>query len=221
LSGPASSISSGAQGWDEIAPQEVASSHTVFSGIVWDVKQDKVTLPDEQVTREYITHPGAVGILALDADDRVLLVRQYRHPVRSFLWEAPAGLLDVDGEHPWRTAERELLEEAHYVARTWHTLYDCYLSPGASAEALRCYLARDLSPAEGERYVGSGEERDMEQRWVPLSELVDLVLAGKIHNPTAITGVLAAEAARARAWSGLRPPDAPWPERFPAGFPPL
>jgi ADP-ribose pyrophosphatase len=141
--------------------------------------------------------------------------------VRSFLWAAPAGLLDVDGEHPWRTAERELLEEAHHVATTWHTLYDAYLSPGASSEALRCYLARDVSPATGERYAGSGEERDMEQLWVPLDEVVERALAGRLHNPTLMLGALATAAARERGWSTLRPPDDPWPERFPDGLPPL
>ena len=84
----------------------------------------------------------------------MLLIRQYRHPVRSYLWEAPAGLLDVDDEHPLVAAKRELLEEAHQVADTWHVLYDVYNSPGSSSEALRCYLARDLRPAPGDGVRG-------------------------------------------------------------------
>ena len=89
------------------APTElrVASSETVFEGRVWDVRRDVVELGDGQtVTRELIAHPGAVGIVALDDEERVLLVRQYRHPVGSYLWEPPAGLLDVAGEPPYETA---------------------------------------------------------------------------------------------------------------------
>lgn len=198
-------------------------SRTVFRGRVWDVRQDTVALGDtpdaETVVREYIDHPGAVAILGLDSDDRVLLVRQYRHPVRSHLWEAPAGLLDVDGEHPLVAAKRELLEEAHQVADTWHVLFDVYNSPGSSSEALRCYLARDLRPAPGDPYAGTGEERAMPQAWVPLDDLVRRCLGGDLHNPHTITGVLAAFAARANGWRQLRPADAPWPERFPDGAP--
>lgn len=206
---------------DRLAGHDPAESQVVFHGRVWDVRQDTVVLGGAQgtetVVREYLDHPGAVAILGLDADDRVLLVRQYRHPVRSYLWEAPAGLLDVDDEHPLVAAKRELLEEAHQIAETWHVLYDVYNSPGSSSEALRCYLARDLRPAPGEAYAGSGEERDMPQAWVPLDDLVTRCLRGDLHNPSTMAGVLAAYAARARGWTGLRPAAAPWPERFPDG----
>ncbi|MDQ3112546.1 MAG: NUDIX hydrolase [Actinomycetota bacterium] len=204
---------------DQRREHEPAESETVYRGRVWDVQRDVVPLGDgpdaEFVVREYISHPGAVAIIGLDADDRVLLVQQYRHPVRSYLWEAPAGLLDVEDEHPLVAAKRELLEEAHQVAGTWHVLYDVYNSPGSSAEALRCYLARDLRPAPGDPYAGSGEERDMPQAWAPLDDLVARCLRGDLHNPHTITGVLATYAARESGWSMLRPPDAPWPERFP------
>jgi ADP-ribose pyrophosphatase len=200
-------------------------SHTVFRGRVWDVRQDTVALGSdaiaEPVVREYIEHPGAVAIICLDQDDRVLLIRQYRHPVRSYLWEAPAGLLDVEGEHPLAAAQRELREEAHHVADTWHVLYDVFNSPGSSSEALRCYLARDLRPATGDAYEGEGEERDMPQVWITLDDAVARCLRGNLHNPHTIAGVLAAYAGRANAWSTLRPADAPWPERFPDGVPSL
>jgi len=204
---------------DLVDRQPVVTERTVFAGRVWDVRQDTVRLgrsPDtEDVVREYIEHPGAVAIIALDDHDRVLLVRQYRHPVKSYLWEAPVGLLDVEGEPPWETAKRELLEETHHVAATWHVLYDVYNSPGSSSEALRCYLARDVRPAGGERYVGDGEERDMPHRWAPLDDLVDRCLRGDLHNPHTIGGILAAHVARASGWDRLRPADATWPERFP------
>ena len=202
---------------DQKADLEVVSTETVFDGKVWDVRRDDVRLEDGQtVTREVLVHTGAVGVVALDERDRLLLVRQYRHPVRSYLWEPPAGLLDVDGEDPFDAARRELAEEAHLRARDWHVLVDFYNSPGGSTEGFRCYLARDLSSVpEADRHVGHGEERDMPVVWVPLDEARDLVLVGHLHNPTAVTGILAAWAARESGWRTLRPADAPWPERSP------
>ena len=202
---------------DEPATLQVRSSRTVHHGMVWDVRRDAVDLGDGQtVTREVVDHTGAVGVVVLDAEDRVLLLRQYRHPVRSYLWEPPAGLLDVVGEDPQVAAARELAEEADLVADEWHVLVDFYNSPGGSTEAFRCYLARGLHEVpESERHEREHEERDMARAWVDLSEARDLVLAGRLHNPTTVCGVLAAAAARDRAWASLRPADAPWPERSP------
>lgn len=207
---------------DERSPHEVLSSSVVFEGAVWDVRQDEVRLGDggDVVVRDFIDHPGAVGVIALDDADRVLLVRQYRHPVGAYLWEPPAGLLDVDDEHPLVGAQRELHEEAHHVAGRWDVLYDVFTSPGASSESLRCFLARDVREADDERFAGSGEEREMPVRWVPLDDLVAQVLDGALHNPTTVTGVLAAYASRAGGWASLRDVDTPWPERFPDGLPP-
>jgi 8-oxo-dGTP pyrophosphatase MutT (NUDIX family) len=202
---------------DEAAALHVAGSETVFHGMVWDVRRDTVDLGDGQtVTRELIAHTGAVGVIALNAADEVLLLRQYRHPVSSYLWEPPAGLLDVAGEDALACAQRELFEEADLTADEWHVLLDFYNSPGGSTEAFRCYLARGLHevPA-GERHERDGEERDMATAWVPLDEARDLVLAGRLHNPTAVSGILAATVARTLGWDTLRPPDAPWPERSP------
>jgi ADP-ribose pyrophosphatase len=206
---------------DEPAELPVRSSERVFDGMVWDVRRDEVELADGQtVTREIVDHTGAVGVIALDEDERVLLVRQYRHPVRAYLWEAPAGLLDVDGEDPLHAAQRELAEEAGYRAADWHVLVDFYNSPGGTTESFRCYLARGLTPvAEDEREQGHGEERDMPTRWVPLDEAVEKVLSGQLHNPSAVSGVLAAAASRAAGWSTLRPGDAPWPQRSPGRSP--
>lgn len=200
---------------DEPVSRRVLRSVNRFEGLVWDVRTDTVDLGDGQVVdRDVIAHPGAVGIVALDEQERVLLVRQYRHPTRSLLWEPPAGLLDVPGEDPWATAQRELFEEAGYRARDWRVLYDFYNSPGGNDEAFRCYLARDLVPVDpADRHVGEHEERDMPWTWLPLDEAVGKVLAGDLHNPTAVAGLLAAAAARAREWADLRPADAPWPAR--------
>ena len=202
---------------DEPAALQVRSSRTVHHGMVWDVRRDEVDLGDGQtVTREVVDHTGAVGVVVLDAEDRVLLLRQYRHPVRSYLWEPPAGLLDVAEEDPQVAAARELAEEADLVADQWHVLVDFYNSPGGSTEAFRCYLARGLHEvSESERHQREHEERDMARAWVDLSEARDLVLAGRLHNPTTVCGVLAAAAARDAGWATLRPADAPWPERSP------
>jgi ADP-ribose pyrophosphatase len=195
----------------------VLSSQRVHDGLVWDVRRDEVDLGDgHPITREVLVHTGAVGVVALDDRERLLLVRQYRHPVRSYLWEPPAGLLDVAGEDPLLTARRELAEEADLLAQIWHVLVDFYNSPGGSTEAFRCYLAQGLSDVPtGERHQREHEERDMPTAWVALDEARDLVLAGRLHNPTAVAGILAACAARDSGWSTLRPPDAPWPERSP------
>lgn len=202
---------------DEPAQVIVRSSEPAFDGQVWDVRRDEIELPDGQtVTRDVVVHTGAVGVIALDADDRLLLLRQYRHPVRCYLWEPPAGLLDVPGENPLAAARRELAEEAHLQATRWHVLADFFNSPGGSTEAFRCYLARDVTQLpEGARHHGEAEERDMLRVWVDLGQARDLVLSGRLHNPTAVVGILAAAAARDAAWTTLRPADAPWPERSP------
>jgi 8-oxo-dGTP pyrophosphatase MutT (NUDIX family) len=202
---------------DEAAALHVVRSETVFDGLVWDVRRDTVDLGDGQtVTRELIAHTGAVGVIALNAADEVLLLRQYRHPVSAYLWEPPAGLLDVAGEDALVCAKRELFEEADLTADEWHVLLDFFNSPGGSTESFRCYLARGVHEvAAAERHAREDEERDMAASWVPLEEARDLVLAGRLHNPAAVAGILAACAARTAGWDTLRPADAPWPERSP------
>ena len=202
---------------DRFAPAPVLASEAVFTGRVWDVVRDTVDLSAAglgtgEVVREYQRHPGAVGVLALDDAGRVLLLSQYRHPVRHVLQELPAGLLDVPGEDPAAAAARELAEEADLRAGTWHVLLDWFFSPGGSDEAFRLLLARDLGPVpEAERHARSEEEAGMVATWVPLEEARDAVLAGALHNPGAVTGLLAAWAAREAGWATLRPADAPWP----------
>ncbi len=199
---------------DRLEQRPVAHSETVFEGMVWDVVRDTVDLgKGGTVRREYIQHPGAVGVVALDDRGRVLLIQQYRHPVGTFEWELPAGLLDVAGEPPWQAAARELHEEADLEAGRWDVLMDYSSSPGGVSEALRIFVARDLSDVpHGDRFTRESEELGMPTRWVDLDEAHDAVLRGQLHNPAAVIGILAAHAARARDWSTLRPQDAPWPE---------
>jgi ADP-ribose pyrophosphatase len=200
---------------DVIGPKPVRSSELVYSGRIWDVRKDVVDLGDAgDVTREYIEHPGAVAILALDDQGRVALVHQYRHPVGMTLWELPAGLLDVDGEPAHLAAARELLEEADLEAGEWHLLLDHYASPGGSSEALRVFLARRLRDVpDADRHTRDAEELGMPLRRVPLDDVVEAALAGDLHNGTLMIAVLAAARLRDAGWVGLRSVDEPWPTR--------
>lgn len=182
------------------------------SGRVIDVRTDQVQMPDgSEAMRDVVVHPGAVGIIALDDEEQVLLLQQYRHAVGRLLWEPPAGLLDEVGENPLDAAKRELYEEAHLEAGRWDVLVDAFTSPGMTDEAVRIYLARDVRESSQPRFEAEHEEVDMPTRWVPLAEAVSAVLAGRIHNPLAVMGVLAASAART-SYADLRPAGAPWPE---------
>lgn len=191
---------------------QVTATVTPFTGNKTSVRTDDVVMPDGSVhSRDYQVHPGSVAVLALDSDNRVLVLRQYRHPVRHKLWEIPAGLLDIPGENPLHAAQRELYEEAHVKAEDWRVLADVYTTPGGCDEAVRVFLARDLSEAEGERFEVSEEEADMEQARVPLEELVRGVVAGDLHNNCLVVGVLSLTAVLAGdGVESLRPADAPW-----------
>ncbi|MEI2777849.1 MAG: NUDIX hydrolase [Tetrasphaera sp.] len=199
---------------DEVDPQPVLASETVYHGLVWDVRRDLVDLGVAgHVQRDLVEHPGAVAVLALDEQDRIALVQQYRHPVGVREWEIPAGLLDLDGEDPLVTAARELAEEADLAAESWAVLLDYVTSPGFTDEAIRIYVARGLSeipPAE--RHTRSGEEHGMSLCFVPLDEALEAVLSGRLHNPHTVIAILSAQAFRSRGWAGLRPADSAWPQ---------
>jgi 8-oxo-dGDP phosphatase len=195
---------------DTLDSWPVASSVVQLSTRIISVRSDKVQMPDHHFAeRTVVTHPGAVAVLAIDDADRVLMIKQYRHPTQRLLWEIPAGLRDTEGESPLATAERELLEEAGYRAGRWHTLVDFFPSPGYTTERLRIFLARDLEPVPDSGYEREHEEKFLISQWVPLPEAVRLALDGKLHNGPAITGVLAGYAASAEGFSSLRPADAP------------
>ena len=190
---------------------EALSSETVYRGRVVALRRDIVSMPGGTTSqRDVVVHPGAVGVVALDGD-QVLLVTQYRHPVLRPLDELPAGLLDVDGEPALDAAKRELAEEAGYAAETWNVLVDVLTSPGMTDESIRIYLARDVRPCH--RDVQEHEELEMTCRWVPLAEAVSAALSGDLENAAAVAGVLAASEAARRRFSGLRPPEAPWRAR--------
>jgi len=195
---------------DERFEPEVLEHRRAFTGRVWDVVSESFPYHDETLHRDYVDHPGAVAVAALDEADRLCCIRQYRHPVRAREWELPAGLLDVDGEPPLEAARRELAEEVDLTAASWHLLADFMTSPGGSDEAVRVFLARDLAPAASD-YVRRGEERDLLLRWVPLEEAVEAVREGRVQNAIIQIAVLAAWVERQRGWRGLRDPGTPWP----------
>ncbi len=202
---------------DVRASQPVSASKTQYAGHIWSVRTDTVHFGDVVVQRDVIEHPGAVAIAALDEQDRILLICQYRHPVGAKLWELPAGLLDVAGEHPADTARRELAEETGLCADEWHVLLDLFNSPGGSSEGLRIFLARRISELpEGRWITGEAEELDLPQEWVDLDEARELVISGRIHNGTTVAGILVAHAARDQGWTTLRPADDSWEWRPPS-----
>ncbi|OAN32904.1 ADP-ribose pyrophosphatase [Plantibacter sp. H53] len=188
---------------DEAHPVEVVSSERAFAGKVWDIRRETFRYGDGEVVREFVDHTGAVAVLALDADERVLLIQQYRHPIGERDWELPAGLLDIAGEDPAVAAGRELEEEADLVAGSLQLLTEFYTTPGGSNESIRIYLARDLT-ATAEAFARAEEEADILVEWVPLDDAVAAVLDGRLHNSILMLGVLTAAAARDRGWSTLR-----------------
>lgn len=199
---------------DRKATREVLRHDHLWQGLVFGLDEDRVRVAPGQdpVVRQYMAHPGAVGIVALRGEpgaEEVLLERQYRHPVGAELWEVPAGLLDVAGEDHLTAARRELREETDLEADRWDVLVDYFTSPGGSSESIRIYLARDVHPC-ATPFPREAEEADMLETWVDLDLAVRGVFAGHLHNPTTVVGILATATARSRGWDLLRPLDAPW-----------
>ncbi|AKK05868.1 NTP pyrophosphohydrolase [Corynebacterium mustelae] len=169
---------------------EVINSRLVAENSILALRRDEVTMPDGTTShREIVEHFGAVAIVAYDGNN-IAMVRQYRHAVKTRLWELPAGLLDIANEDPLVCAQRELKEEAGIGARNWAVLVDGINSPGFCDEAVRIYLATDLFSVQQPNR--QHEELDMENEWVPLVEAVEMVMNGKIHNLTAVAGIMCA-----------------------------
>jgi 8-oxo-dGTP pyrophosphatase MutT (NUDIX family) len=195
----------------ERAPHEyeVLGSEEVYRGRVISLRKDVVTMPGGgESVREVVHHPGAVAIVAIDEQDRVVMLRQYRHPVRQHLWELPAGLRDVADEPPIETARRELAEEVQLAAERWSLLTTQYPSPGFCDELVLLYLAEGLSEADlPEGFTVEHEELDMTVERVPLDQAVQWVFDGTVRNSLAVIGLLAAAQVRAGSLR-LRPVDA-------------
>lgn len=176
---------------DERVDLEIVSTDLVYEGAVWSVRSDTVRYGDGQMTRQYVEHPGAAAVVAIDEDGRVVLIQQYRHPIKERDWEIPAGLLDVAGEPPLETAKRELTEEVDLEADRWQHLISMHTTPGGNDEVVHVFLARGLRSVETD-YEREHEESDMRVERVPLAEVVDGVLAGRLRNGILATGALAA-----------------------------
>ena len=185
---------------------EVLAKETVHEGRIITLVKETVAMPGGgDSPREVVRHIGAVCVAAVDDQGRVVMVRQYRHPVRGYLWELPAGLRDADGEAPLDTAKRELAEEVGLAAERWALLANNFSTPGFCDEQVLIYLAEGLSAVDRpEGFVVEHEELDMTVERVPLDEAVQRVFSGGIRNSSAVIGVLAAAQARATA-TQLRP----------------
>lgn len=180
---------------DLAAEAEILSSDLAYHGRVWDIRADRVRFAGTEFTREYTAHSGAVAVLAEDEQGRVLLINQYRHPIRCRDWELPAGLLDVEGEDPLAAAQRELGEEVDLAAERWEPLASFASSPGGSNEIIHIFLARGLLEHRS-GFAREAEEAEIVPRWVPLEEALAAVLEGRLRNAILMIGVLALHARR-------------------------
>lgn len=173
----------------------VVDSRDVFrAGLPFALRADRIRRPghpeEEPFTRVVLEHPGAVVVLAMDDDDRVLVLRQYRHPVAGTQVELPAGLCDVEGEDPVEVGRRELREEAGLRAGSWTHLVSALSSPGISEELIHYYLARDLAAADRGDFALVHEEAEMESFWVPFDDVHAAALDGRVRNGPGLIAVL-------------------------------
>jgi len=198
---------------DEPADFPLIKSDTVFSGRIWEVREEVFQFGEQELTRDFIVHPGAVGVIALNDLGQMLLVQQYRRTLGKMMWEPPAGLLDVADEDPLDAAKRELQEETGYLASDWRVLFDFAPSAGGSTELIRCYLATGLELHEAGRPEATGEEADMKVQWTPVGEVMEAIHTGAISNSLLITGTFALLAAMADPDAIVRDGDAPWVAR--------
>lgn len=181
-----------AESWPVVSSRDLHRDDWVMA-----LRSDTVRPPGggEEFTRLVLEHPGAVIVLALDDDDRAFCLHQYRHPAARRFVELPAGLCDVEGEEPEEVARRELREEAGLEAREWQHLASTWSSPGISAEVMHFYLARGLAPADRGDFEAEHEEADMQTSWVPVTDLRDAVLDGRVGDGPLVQAVLLASAA--------------------------
>jgi ADP-ribose pyrophosphatase len=167
----------------------VLSSKEAYRGPAFWVSTDEVLEPTGvRVRRDIVHHSGSVVILAVQENrsgPKILLERQYRHAAQQFLWELPAGRID-EGENELKAAKRELLEETGFTARRWKRILKFYVSPGFVAETMSIYLATDLRPGTAQ----PEDDEVIEVRFVPLTEALSMVLAGKIKDAKTVSGVL-------------------------------
>jgi ADP-ribose pyrophosphatase len=174
---------------DEPASLSVSKRDVVFKGKIWDVVSETFDYKGDELIREFVEHPGAVAVIALNELQEILLIKQYRQPVREYLWEIPAGLLDVPGESRLEAAKRELIEETGYIAQGWQELIEFHTTPGGNNETISVFLATELRH-QGYDLELEGEEVDLELRWVPLQDALKSVLNSEMRSPSAGYAIL-------------------------------
>jgi ADP-ribose pyrophosphatase len=194
---PNEPVSDSTESWPVVGTRDLYRTDWMMA-----LRADRVRRPGdtdgEPFERWVFEHPGAVVVLAVDDQERVCCVRQYRHPAQGRFVELPAGLRDADGEDPLATAQRELREEAELEAGEWRRLFDLLPSAGITSERQVCFLARDLRPLSRGDFALEHEEADMERLWVPVDDLVEAVLDGRVGESPIAVCVLAYDALRRR-----------------------
>jgi ADP-ribose pyrophosphatase len=178
------------------------ASDRVYDGALLHVRRDRVRVPDgHESVREYIVHPGAVCVVPVLEDGSLLMVRQYRYPLRREFIELPAGKIDP-GEASLRTGQRELLEETGYAAGEWSYLMTLHPVIGYSDEKIELWLARDL------RHEGANLDHGefVEPFRMSLAAALEGVRTGRITDAKTIIGVFWAERVLAGTWQPARPP---------------
>jgi 8-oxo-dGDP phosphatase len=196
--------------FDQIRNLNVSQRTVEYRGKIWAIIKETFILGNHELTRDYMQHMGAVAVLAVNENDEVLTIHQYRHPVGANLLEIPAGLLDFPEESPLAAAKRELLEETGYAANEWFTLCDFCTSPGSSSEAVRIFLAKDLVFNGFDASSLDAEETELEPTWMDISKLIELISKGLLSSPTAALAIATYISLKN---TKLRPADADWPMR--------
>lgn len=195
---------------DQLVAKTDFKIEEIWQGKVVRVQREHFEIFDIPTTREVVAHPGAVGVVAINSNLEVALVRQYRQPVRSFLFEPVAGLLDQQGETPLTAAKRELMEEAGLVSEEWSHLVDLVVSPGGSTEIIRFFLAENAQISQtGRIWSNESEEKELPLIWVSERGFVNAVLSGRIQNSVGIAGIFTAFAKIRQL--DREPADKPWP----------
>lgn len=167
--------------------EKTISSEVIYEGHILTLRKDKVKLPDDHISfREVVEHPGAVGVVAVNDKNEVLMVCQYRKPVEEMLWEIPAGKLDKN-EEPLVCAKRELEEETGYKANQWEKIFSFYTTPGFSNERMHMFFCEDL--VEG--HVHPDEDEFVEAKWFSYEGLMEKVQQGEVRDGKTIVGLLA------------------------------
>ena len=165
---------------------KILKSEIIYEGKAFGVRRDELIEPTGvRTVREVVTHPGSVVILPVLPDGRIVMVRQYRHACRQYLWELVAGRMER-GENPKKGGQRELLEETGYRARKWRKLAEFFPSPGFLSEKMTIYLATGLTAGEATPM----EDERIETRWFTAKQLDDMIRAGKILDAKTNIGFL-------------------------------